>query len=374
MWVNSRLPESASAPLCEAIQKAARLLASERDHDGCFPEAAFDALRSYGIVGWPPLAGREARRLFRLLAAVGRGNLSVGRIFEGHVNALFLIERYGTSEQNERYGARARTGELFGVWNTDPPGEPLELAEMRLQGKKNFASGIDGLGHAVVTVMQPLGRLMIVVPVSGLPVDRSWWRPLGMRASGSHVVDFTGLIIEPNWILGQHDDYIQEPWFSGGATRFAAVHVGGMHAVLDSVVAHLARTARLQDGFQRHRLGRMGTAIEAGYAWLDRGAELWGEAVGAGPGSAAEARLVTFSNAARGAIEMLALTVLEEAERSVGAAGMIAPHPLERLIRDLRTYLRQPNPDGALSAVGKAIADGMWCPGDPSGAETGSVV
>ena len=29
---------------------------------------------------------------------------------------------------------------------------------------------------------------------------------------------------------------------------------------------------------------------------------------------------------------------------------MIAPHPLERLIRDLRTYLRQPNPDAALAA------------------------
>jgi hypothetical protein len=42
---------------------------------------------------------------------------------------------------------------------------------------------------------------------------------------------------------------------------------------------------------------------------------------------------------------------------------MIAPHPLERLIRDLRTYLRQPNPDGALSALGSAIAEGTWRPG-----------
>jgi hypothetical protein len=41
---------------------------------------------------------------------------------------------------------------------------------------------------------------------------------------------------------------------------------------------------------------------------------------------------------------------------------MIAPHPLERLMRDLRTYLRQPNPDAALAAVGAAVANGIWDP------------
>ena len=69
-------------------------------------------------------------------------------------------------------------------------------------------------------------------------------------------------------------------------------------------------------------------------------------------------------NAARGAVERAALNVMELAERSVGAAGMIAPHPLERLMRDLRTYLRQPNPDGALALVGGAVADGVWLPDD----------
>jgi hypothetical protein len=67
-------------------------------------------------------------------------------------------------------------------------------------------------------------------------------------------------------------------------------------------------------------------------------------------------------NAARGAIERAALNVMELAERSVGAAGMMAPHPLERLMRDLRTYLRQPNPDGALASIGAAVTNGVWLP------------
>jgi len=74
-------------------------------------------------------------------------------------------------------------------------------------------------------------------------------------------------------------------------------------------------------------------------------------------------------NAARGAIERAALNVMELAERSVGVAGMMAPHPLERLMRDLRTYLRQPNPDGAVASVGAAVAEGLWLPDEETSAK-----
>ena len=60
--------------------------------------------------------------------------------------------------------------------------------------------------------------------------------------------------------------------------------------------------------------------------------------------------------------------MLHEAEQAIGAAGMIAPHPFERLMRDLRTYLRQPNPDGAAAAFGDAIAREDWRPSGPPGA------
>ncbi|NDV86712.1 PIG-L family deacetylase [Aurantimonas aggregata] len=80
---------------------------------------------------------------------------------------------------------------------------------------------------------------------------------------------------------------------------------------------------------------------------------------GEGP---AAARLTAMANATRSAVEAAAMTVLEDAERAVGAGGFIVPHRLERLVRDLRTYLRQPNPDGALRAAGLAMAKGEWQP------------
>jgi alkylation response protein AidB-like acyl-CoA dehydrogenase len=332
--------------------------AAERDRDGHFPTSAFNGLRDLHLIARPPLMEAEASRLFRLLASIGHGDLSVGRIFEGHVNALLLIEKFGTLAQRERCQDLAATGHVFGVWNTDMPGEPVRLEKMRLQGRKNFATGVDGLSHAIVTASLSEGRLMIVVPVAGLPVDRSWWHPLGMRASGSHVVDFNGKDVEPDWILGACNDYLQEPWFSAGAIRFAAVHVGGMHAVFDAAVKHLRATRRTADPYQRHRLGRMGMSVESGYAWLDRAARYWAE-----PKHSLGDGIVAIANATRLEVEALAMTIMEEAERGVGAAGLIAPHPLERLVRDLRTYLRQPNPDGALASLGSAVADGKWRPG-----------
>ena len=160
---------------------------------------------------------------------------------------------------------------------------------------------------------------MIIVPLANRPIDRSWWKPLGMRASGSHIVSFDGMEIDDDWLLGGVNQYTKKPqWFSAGALRFAAVHVGGMHAVLDVTVTHLRSANRLSDPHQRHRLGQMAIAVETGYAWLDRAAGLWGEI-----GSSRGIGIVTTADAARLAIEEAALCVLESAERGVGAAGMI---------------------------------------------------
>ena len=344
----------------EALVEVAGADAAARDRDGAFPRAAFDGLRRLGLIGAPPLRPHEARQLFRALAAVGRGDLSVGRIFEGHVNALFLIRMFGRPEQRAHYQTLAAGGAMFGVWNTDVPGSAVALADGHLCGKKNFASGADGLSFALITATMQRGRQMAVVAVSGRPIERDWWQPLGMRASGSHIVDFAGVPVSPVGLLGGPDDYLREPWFTAGAVRFAAVHVGGMHAVLDTAVAHLRRCKRAANPQQEHRLGLMATEVATGYAWLDHVAAYWAKFGSHGRQDCAG--VVAATGAARTAIERAALHVLELAERSVGAAGMIAPHPLERLVRDLRTYLRQPNPDAAVAAVGAAVAEGRWSP------------
>jgi alkylation response protein AidB-like acyl-CoA dehydrogenase len=346
----------------KALTELAGADASERDQDGLFPERAFDGLRRLGVVGKPPLQSVEVGRLLRVLAAIGRGNLSVGRIFEGHVNALLLIRWFGTPSQRKHFETSATGGALFGVWNTDLSDNPVRMENSVIRGAKSFASGADGLTYAVVTARAE-GRQMLIVPAQDLSTDRDWWKPLGMRASGSHVVSFNNPV-DPDHILGTPDDYVREPFFSAGIIRCAAVHVGGAHAVFDAALEHMQRTRRANDPHQQHRLGQMATEVAGCYAWLDYAATSWARI-----DRLPAATLIACMNAARGAIERAALNVMELAERSVGVAGMMAPHPLERLMRDLRTYLRQPNPDGALASVGAAVAEGLWLPDEETSAK-----
>lgn len=327
-----------------------------------FPAAPFAVLRDAGFAARPPIGRGQMPELLRLLVAVGRGDLSTGRIFEGHLNACWLIATFGSGRQQAALVDSLDAGGLLGVWNTDAPDAPLRLEGDTLIGMKNYASGVDGLSHAIVTVTNDQGRKMLLVPLANLPVDRSWWQPVGMKASGSHIVDFTGLRVSDDNFIGNADDYIGQPWFSAGAVRFLAVQLGGVHSIFDIARTHLGKTGRADNPYQAHRLARMGAAVETGYLWLERLGQGWLAAErDADPATAAY--LMAGVNGARLAIEQLALEVLTLAEQAIGAAGMIAPHPFERQMRDLRTYLRQPNPDGAAAHFGASIAHGSWTPG-----------
>lgn len=333
----------------------------DHDRDGSFPHEAFAEFSRRGLLANPPVRKGDMANLLGLLVAIGEGDLSAGRIFEGHVNSVWLIETFGDPHTRAMAKTVLDNGAIFGVWNTDVPGSPLELVDGVLRGRKNFSSGVDGLSHALVTVTEPAGRRMILIPLQGVPVDRSWWHPVGMKSSGSHIVDFSNLPIAVHDLVGKPDDYVTQPWFSAGAMRFLAVQTGGMKAVFAIALDHLRQAGRTDNPYQGHRLARMGAAVETALLWLGRCANAWTDAERLGTADV-YTRLVATTNGARGVVEALALDVLTEAEQAIGAAGMIAPHRFERVMRDLRTYLRQPNPDGAAMAFGMAIADGRWQP------------
>jgi alkylation response protein AidB-like acyl-CoA dehydrogenase len=59
--------------------------------------------------------------------------------------------------------------------------------------------------------------------------------------------------------------------------------------------------------------------------------------------------VVAFANLTRMVSERCALDVMETVQRGVGLASFIHPHPIERISRDLATYLRQPVPDLAMT-------------------------
>ncbi|MHB2209714.1 acyl-CoA dehydrogenase family protein [Methylobacterium sp. CM6257] len=352
-----------------AVTAAGRAEAQDRD-DG-FPTEDVADLGRLGLLAAPIPSNEggvglgeepDACELAAVLRLVGYGSLALGRIYEGHVNALQLVARYGTRAQRSRLFADAREGHLFGVWNTDPPSECLKLGDDgRLRGVKTFASGAGFVTRALVTVKREPGAppLMLVVPLEpGSRADLTGWRAHGMRASATGTVEFEDIAVTEDEILGDWGDYHRQPLFSGGAWRFAAVQLGGIEAVFDAWREHLAATGRGGDPHQLARLGEGAIALEGARQWVERAARVVAE------DELAPDRIVAFVNLARLAVEKAGLDVLHLAQRSVGLQGFLREHPLERLSRDLATYLRQPAPDRALTTAAEEILRAGGIAGD----------
>lgn len=324
--------------------------------------------RAQGGLGWGIEEGTW-RHLLRLLKIIGRGNLSVGRIYEGHINALQLVSAWGTEAQQETAAEDARRGRLFGVWNTEASGDGLSLAprgggrSYRLSGAKTFASGASLVDRVFANAALPDGGWqMCLVPLDRIEVkrDEGSWQPLGMRATESLRVDFTGAEVDAEALIGRPGDYTQEPWFSGGAIRFAAVQLGGAEAVAEACRAFVRTQGRGSDPHQAARAGETAALIETGNLWLE-GAALRAEAAATAP-----RELVMYAALLRRTVERIGLEVMEHAVRGGGARSLLRPQPLERLVRDLTMYLRQPVPDAVLVKAGQFVSeserpfDRMW--------------
>ena len=363
--VGFRLPRTVLAAI------AARAAALDAE-DGLLPVGDVADLARCGLLAAPlPVAaggrgwGSEpdgAEDAFEALRAVGRASLPLGRLYEGHVNAVGLAMRLGTPAGRAAAAGAARSGRFFGVWATDDPAAPLRLEDGVLRGGKVLCSGAGLVERAAVTARTADGPQLVLVHLPRGPdrTDLSRWTPTGMRASATGAVDLDGIPVAPDMLLGPPDAYFGQPDFSGGAWRFLAVHLGGLEAVAEGLRAHLIRTGRGGDPHQAARLGTALTAAETARLWVREAGRL-------AEGREAEPeRIVAYVNLARGAVERAALDVIEIAQRSVGLAAFARPNPLERLIRDLSTYLRQPAPDHALvsgAAAGLGFAEpvgAMW--------------
>lgn len=359
----------AASDLTAAARRAADVAAAheaETDSREHPPEPGLAALHSEGLLhapAAPSYGGRGMGTLpdlhaatYRVLCEIGRGGLPLGRLYEGHVNAFVLINTYGTAEQQARAAEDARRGHLFGVWNTEIPSEAVRLGampggRMRMEGAKVFCSGAGRVTRAVVPGDLPDGqRQMTLVPLDEVdaPADPAWWRAEGMRASQSGRVDFDGVVLDASAVLGMPGDYTRQPLFTGGAVRFAAVQLGGAEALAQAAAEHLQRLGRTEHPVQQIRMGEIAVALETGRLWLDGAARLEGS-------DASPDEITAYADMARSAIERVCLDVLERVDRAVGARGLVPPSRVEKVGRDLRLYLRQPNPDGALAHAGEAF-------------------
>ncbi len=339
--------------------------ADRLDREGGFPEQAFALLREIGAMTAPlprHLGGQGlgtepdgAAALLDLLRLMGRASLAVGRLYEGHVNALKLIAVYGTEAQLRTAARDSAEGHLFGIWVTEAAAG-LRLVEAggryRLEGEKRFASGALHVTRPLVTALPETGSdRMVIVP---LGADRRAVDTLGgvhgMRGACTGSCDFTGMTLGPEALIGAPGDYLRQPEFCAGAWRGIAVALGGIDRLVSLLRHQLLARGRHENLHQLTRIGEALIAQETAAMWAARAATM------AESGTDEAGDVVAIVGLARIATEQAGLDVIRLVQRGLGLAAFLRDNPVERVMRDLATYLRQPAPDETLTAAAEWFA------------------
>lgn len=359
--------DHASPPFADLLDRldemapALRSAAEAADRDGSPTSDPWRLLRATGLTTavLPTALGGQglmepdaAPALFAVLRRLGAVDLVQARLFEGHANAVLLVLRHGTAAQQEALARSIRDGAMSAVWGADDARRLTATGvdgQVRLSGRKVLASGAGLVQRPLVTAATPDGPLMLLLDLpTGTRADLSTWTAQGMRASATGIIDLDGLILHREAVIGPPGAFLRQPGLSGGAWRFCAAHLGAAEALLDLFREHLLARNRGEDPYQLQRLATCAAALGSAAFWIAEAARR------AAPPDAAP-DVSAFVNLTRMVTERAALDVLEAVHRGAGLAGFLRPHPIERITRDLSTYLRQPVPDLAMADAGRAV-------------------
>ena len=325
-----------------------------------------DALRAAGLLR-APLCSRPdgeigyalpASVAIAVLSRLGGADLSLARLYEGHLNALQLIVLHGNAIQRRALDEATRAGALYGVWGADGfPGFSANAqpdGSLALSGTKRYASGLGLVTKALVPFMAgPDGMRMVLVGADEPKrYDLAVWTMRGMAGSRSGTYDFESLIVEADSEIGMAGDYQKEPHFVGGIWRCAAAQLGAIERLVTLLVEGLKASNRFDHPLQTARVGEAIMTARTARLWIEDAARRVERATTPEEIS----RAVSLAAYARLQTEAAGMTVIDLVERGIGLSSFARKHPAEARGRDLAVYLRQANPDAMLLEHARVLA------------------
>ncbi|HKB69095.1 MAG TPA: acyl-CoA dehydrogenase family protein [Pyrinomonadaceae bacterium] len=359
--------------------------ADEYDRTATFPAEDFaDLFRSglhapvlpkeYGGLGLGPYSG-DVFTLWMMTKEIARADMSLARCWEGHVNSLVLLDGMATDEQRKRwFKGVVERGEKWVAWSGEPqarkPGEAVRFGTTVekvaggyvIDGNKAFATSAGGAEWAILLVNTagPGGvrhaeagsldtQLMMACNLSDptVEIDTSWWDPIGMRATVSHLVHFQRTFVPDADLIGYPGQYLKESWQTCFIPHYAATFLGAAEAAYDYAFRYITTQNKIEDPYVQHHIGQMSVNLETAHLWLRHVARLWET------GRYREAQIA--GSRARHVVEHLAEDSVKQAIRACGARCLIRPSVLERVYRDLSFYVRHDNDDQILATIGKSV-------------------
>ena len=185
-----------------------------------------------------PLPGRgDTWARFDALSRWAALDLSLGRLVEGHADALAILAEAGIEP--------ADPGATYGVWAARSPRSGttarLESDGWHLAGQKPFCSGSGLLERALVTADTVDGYRLFDIDVARQVVSThpDSWQAVGMADSQSETLRFGGPAIPTDRAVGGAGFYLSRPGFWLGAIGVAACWYGGAAGLVEHLLCTL---------------------------------------------------------------------------------------------------------------------------------------
>lgn len=293
-----------------------------------------------------PGRGQTPRR-WSVLAELGRTDLTLARLAEGHVDALAIL-----AEANRTPARDA----LYGVWAAKAGGTGAVIEQrpsgLRLSGLVRFCSGARLLDRALVAAAGPDeagGGWLVEVDLAAVGVrpDPGSWPALGMDDSDSLDVRFHDVLVTEQMIVGVDDWYLRRRGFRLGSGGVAAVWLGGAMGVYDRVCWTLRDRGGDPDEHQLAHVGALATSLRCADALLANTAY----AIDADP----ELDLTASIALGKAAAEAVGRSVVDIAPRITGPGPLCWDASFAQHLADLAVYIRQHHAERDLAVLGRHL-------------------
>ncbi len=286
-----------------------------------------------------PGSGRTADR-WRALTELGRTDLALARLAEGHTDATSILRQAGHKPVPDA---------LYGVWAARSGGTGAMVDDGRLSGTVRFCSGAHSLDRAVVVALSKTGESStwdVPLDQPGIVRVADTWQAVGMDASDSPDVIFEDVAVTNK--VGPPGFYTSRPGFWWGGGGVAAVWYGGSLGLVERATAYL-RSGKGADDHQLAHLGELRTALAATDGLL----QLTAAAIDADPG----ADLMTRIWLLRASAEQTARAVADRVPRIVGPTLLSRDRGFAQLFADLQVYVRQHHAERDYAALGRRFLE-----------------
>jgi len=290
-----------------------------------------------------PGGGRTLER-WRALALVGQHDLSLAKLFEGHTDALAILDELDAAPADD---ARAP---VWAVWAAEPPDGRVRASadgtgHYRLNGVKRWCSGAQSCTHALLTAWEDGGAheprlFQLALAQPGVTADLDGWEAVGMGRSASADVHLDHAL---GHAVGMPAQYLTRPGFWHGGAGVAACWYGACVALARALQRAVQTRGERAGELLASAAGKVDVAMSAVAAlFRQAAADIDDDPVADARALALRVRLAT---------EGLAGLVQAEAMRALGPAPYCQDRQLAQLVADLPIFVRQSHAERDYAAL-----------------------